>query len=193
MKQLIIFISLVSIPLINAFGQTATDSLDRIKQNVDTSKIITLETPTEKVYFENDTIAFENIKGELKGYKNGDLLMYSQYKELFINDPKALHEIKVSNFNYQTGKVLAYIGGFTFGFCLGSAISGDKIDESWWWTLGTGAAIAGVGIIIYDSGKSHHINAIKTYNSTHKNTSCNESKSVLIGFTNTGLGITYKF
>ena len=58
MKQLIIFISLVSIPLINAFGQTATDSLDRIKQNVDTSKIITLETPSEVVYLESDTITF---------------------------------------------------------------------------------------------------------------------------------------
>ena len=58
MKQLIIFISLVSFALINAFGQTATDSLYRIKQNVDTSKIITLETPSEVVYLESDTITF---------------------------------------------------------------------------------------------------------------------------------------
>ena len=193
MKQLIIFILLISFPLINIIGQTSADSLDRRKQNVDTLKITTLETSPEVVHLESDTIAIENLKGDIIGYKNGDLLLYSQYKELFKNEPQALHEIKISNFNYQTGKVLAYIGGFTFGFCLGSAISGDKIDESWWWTLGTGAAIAGIGIIIYDSGKSHHIKAIKIYNSSHKNISYNESKSLKIGFTNSGLGITYKF
>ena len=193
MKQLIIFVLLISFPLINIIGQTAADSLDKGKQNIDILKITTLETSPEVVHLESDTIAIENLKGDIKGYKNGDLLLYSQYKELFKNEPQALHEIKISNFNYQTGKVFAYIGGFTFGFCLGSAISGDKIDESWWWTLGTGAAIAGIGIIIYDSGKSHHIKAIKIYNSTHKNISYNESKSLKIGFTNSGLGITYKF
>ncbi len=193
MKQLIIFILLISFPLINLIGQAPTDSLDRSKRNVDTLKITTLEVPPEVVNLESDTIAFENLKGDIKGYRNGDLLLYSDYKGLFKNVPQALHEIKISNFNYQTGKVLAYVGGFTFGFCLGSAISGDKIDESWWWTLGTGAAIAGIGIIIYDSGKSHHIRAIKIYNSTHKNISYNESKSLKIGFTNSGLGITYKF
>jgi hypothetical protein len=193
MKQLIIFISLVSFPIINVFGQTVTDSPDRRIQNVDTLKTITMETTPEVVHPESDTIAFKNFKGDIKGYKNGNLLFYSKYKELFINEPQALHEIKVSNFDYQTGKVFAYIGGFTFGFCLGSAISGDKIDESWWWTLGTGAAIAGLGIIIYDSGKSHHIKAIKIYNSTHKNISSNESNSLKIGFTSSGLGIIYKF
>jgi hypothetical protein len=193
MKQLILFISLVIFPFINGFAQTATDSSDRRIQNGDTLKTTTLKTSPEVVRLKNDTITIKNFKGDIQGYKNGDMLYYSKYKMLFINDPQALHEIKGSNFDYQTGKVFAYIGGFTFGFCLGSAISGDKIDESWWWTLGTGAAIAGLGIIIYDSGKSHHIKAIKIYNSTHKSISNNESKSLKIGFTNSGPGITYKF
>lgn len=115
------------------------------------------------------------------------------YNFLFKENPVALTEMKKARHSYTAGKVFGYIGGFVFGFCLGSAISGDAIDYTWWWTLGTSAAVAGSGFIIYNSGKKHHINAVNEYNSALRATSQRNLYRIEFGVMNNGLGFALKF
>lgn len=164
MKQFIFLVFLIGFQCINTFGQTAKDS-----------------------------IIINNSKGDIKGYKNGVLLNIMDYNVIFKNNPDALHEMKLARSNYKTGLVVTYIGGFTFGFCLGSLISGDKIDYTWWITLGAGAAIAGTGILIYNGGKKHHKRAVDLYNSTLGTTGYDGKQTLEFGMNNYGLGFAYKF
>lgn len=142
----------------------------------------------------NDSIAICRAKGgDINGYQHGNLLSIPDYKNLFKDNPEALHQIKTANFDYKFGLCLDYVGGFVFGFCLGSAISGEKLDASWGWTLGTSAAIAGLGIVIYNSGKNHHRKAIDIYNSSLEKSNQKETGKLKIGFINSGLEFAYIF
>ena len=164
MKQFIFFIFLIGFQSINSFGQST-----------------------------NDSIIISNAKGDIKCYKNGKSLTDMDYIVIFKNNPDALHEIKLARSNYKSGMVVTYIGGFVFGFCLGSAISGEKIDYTWWLTLGSGAAIAGTGLLIYNGGKKHHRKAVELYNSSLGTTGYNGAPKLEFGMNNYGLGFAYKF
>ena len=162
MKQIVFLIILIVFQCINSLGQSKKDS-----------------------------ISISNKKGDIKCYQNGILLTDLDYNVVFKDNSNALKEIKLARSNYKTGKIFGYIGGFVFGFCLGSAISGEKIDYTWWWTLGSSAAVAGTGLIIYNSGKKHHIKAIREYNSSFL--SHTDEFQLKIGFKNDGLNFVFNF
>ena len=194
MKYIITIILFIAFPLIQIQSQTINDTIQRINIKTDTVYDSKSDTEIIQPVFANDSITINTAKGgDIRGYKNGYLLTIPDYKDLFRNNPEALHEIKVANFDYKFGLYLDYIGGFVVGFCLGSAINGDHLDASWGWTLGTGAALAGFGMIIYSSGKSHHRKAVDIYNSAYRKQNLNESSELKIGFTNSGFGLAYRF
>ena len=194
MKYIITIILFIAFPLIQIQSQTINDTIQRINIKTDTVYDSKSDTEIIQPVFANDSITINTAKGgDIRGYKNGYLLTIPDYKDLFRNNPEALHEIKVANFDYKFGLYLDYIGGFVVGFCLGSAINGNHLDASWGWTLGTGAALAGFGMIIYSSGKSHHRKAVDIYNSAYRKQNLNESSELKIGFTNSGFGLAYRF
>ena len=194
MKYIITVILFIAFPLIQIQSQTINDTIQRINIKTDTVYDSKSDTEIIQPVFANDSITINTAKGgDIRGYKNGYLLTIPDYKDLFRNNPEALHEIKVANFDYKFGLYLDYIGGFVVGFCLGSAINGNHLDASWGWTLGTGAALAGFGMIIYSSGKSHHRKAVDIYNSAYRKQNLNESSELKIGFTNSGFGLAYRF
>jgi len=194
MKYIITIILFIAFPLIQIQSQTINDTIQRINIKTDTVYDSKSDTEIIQPVFANDSITINTAKGgDIRGYKNGYLLTIPDYKDLFRNNPEALHEIKVANFDYKFGLYLDYIGGFVVGFCLGSAINGDHLDASWGWTLGTGAAMAGLGMIIYSSGKSHHRKAVDIYNSAYRKQNLNETSELKIGFTNSGFGLAYRF
>jgi len=194
MKYIITIILFIAFPLIQIQSQTINDTIQRINIKTDTVYDSKSDTEIIQPVFANDSITINTAKGgDIRGYKNGYLLTIPDYKDLFRNNPEALHEIKVANFDYKFGLYLDYIGGFVVGFYLGSAINGDHLDASWGWTLGTGAALAGFGMIIYSSGKSHHRKAVDIYNSAYRKQNLNESSELKIGFTNSGFGLAYRF
>ena len=164
MKQLFFLIFLISFQCLNTFGQS-----------------------------KNDSIMIDTTRSDIKCYKNGKFLTEMDYNYLFKNNPTALHEMKLARANYKAGMTFGYIGGFTFGFCLGSLIKGDHIDYTWWLTIGTSAAIAGTGLLIYNAGKKHHRNAVKEYNSTLGTTAYHVDHTLEFGPTNHGLGFAYNF
>ena len=191
MKYIIIVILFIVFPLSQVQAQTINDSIQTSNIKVDTESSELSMGQQVSAY---DSITITTAKGgDIRGYKNGYLLTIPDYKDLFRNNPEALHEIKVANFDYKFGLYLDYIGGFVVGFCLGSAINGDHLDASWGWTLGTGAAMAGLGMIIYSSGKSHHRKAVDIYNSAYRKQNLNETSELKIGFTNSGFGLAYRF
>ena len=193
MKKIILFILLIGFSQMKTLGQTANDSLQISSSKVDTLNSAENNSGKSIARPENSPIKIQESKGDIKCYKNGDLLIYSDYKDIFKDNQQALHQIRLANFDYKLGECFGYIGGFVFGFCLGSAISGEKVDESWAWTLVTSAAVVGMGLIIYNSGKSHHRKAIVLYNSSLKSISYKEPEILKVGFTNSGIGLTYKF
>jgi len=140
-----------------------------------------------------DSLIISNPKGEVKCYRDSVLLTYEDYMLIFKDYPKAFHEMKVAKFDYNTGTYIAYTGGFVFGFCIGSAISGEKIDYTWWITLGSSAVIVGVGFLIYNAGPKHQRKAIDLYNSTFRKTSLNTTKKIELCYANNGFGLIYKF
>ena len=164
MKQIFFLLFLISFQCLNTFGQV-----------------------------KNDSIIIDTTRSDIKCYKNGKLLTDMDYNFLFKNNPTAMQEMKLARANYKAGGIVAYIGGFTFGFCIGSLIAGDHIDYTWWITLGSGAAVAGTGLLIYNSGKKHHRNAVMEYNSTLGTTGFNIEHRLEFGLNNNGLGFAYKF
>ena len=140
-----------------------------------------------------DSLIINNSKGEIKCYRNGVLMTTNDFISLFKNNPTALKEMKIARADYKTGVFFSYLGGFVFGFCLGSAMSGEKVDYTWWWTLGVSAAIGGSGIIIYNSGIKHHRKAIGIYNSSSSTTGSNNFQILKFGLTSNGIGLKYSF
>ena len=194
MKQIISFILFIVFSIIQIQAQSANDLIQIRNVKADTVYNGSSEAVINQTVFANDSITICRAKGgDIKGYQHGDLLSIPDYKNLFKDNPEALHQIKTANFDYKFGLCLDYVGGFVFGFCLGSAISGEKLDASWGWTLGTSAAIAGLGIMIYNSGKNHHRKAINTYNSSLGKSTQKETGELKIGFTNSGLEFAYRF
>ncbi|HJV77549.1 MAG TPA: hypothetical protein VJ602_04140 [Paludibacter sp.] len=194
MKQIISFILFIIFSTIQIQAQSANDLIQISNVKADTAYNGSSEAIISQTVFANDSITICTAKGgDIKGYLHGDLLSSPDYKNLFKDNPEALHQIKTANFDYKFGLCLDYVGGFVFGFCLGSAISGQKLDASWGWTLGTSAAMAGLGIIIYNSGKNHHRKAIDIYNSSPGKSNQKETGELKIGFVNSGLKFAYRF
>lgn len=117
-----------------------------------------------------------------------------QFRKLFANNPNALKEINTSIFQRKTSMVLANVGGYLFGFTLALGLTNlDSVDYSWGIALGATAGIAGLGFIINSSSKSHLNKAIEIYNSGQRNRVNSDQSYLKIGFTNTGIGLTYSF
>ncbi|MDR3653520.1 MAG: hypothetical protein P4L34_11210 [Paludibacter sp.] len=191
MKQLILFILFVGISFIQIQAQSPKDTVQTI-QSAESIKPVYNEYATKKNPA-NDSITINPVKGDIKGYQNGFLLSMPDYKNIFKDNPEALHQIKVANFDYKVGLYMDYIGGFTFGYCLGSAINGTHLDASWGLTLAASAAVVGTGFIIYNSGKMHHRKAIDIYNSPFRKYNLKETGELKVGITNDGLGFAYRF
>lgn len=160
----------------NSLSTTKPESLDSLKTNVSESNI--------KYVPSADTI----------DSKLNECISDIQFKKLFANNPTALKEIKTSIFERKTSMVLANVGGYLFGFTLVLGLKNlDEVDYSWGITLGVTAGIAGLGILLNTSSKSHQKKAIEIYNSTLRNTEVLEKTYLKIGFTNSGVGLTYCF
>lgn len=191
MRYIIPIILFIAFPFIQIQAQTVNDSIRTTNTKVDTRSY---EPVIDQQLSANDSIRITATKGgDIRGYKDGYLLTIPDYKDLFRNNPEALHEIKVANFHYKCGLYLGYVGGFVVGYCLGSAINGDHLDASWGWTLGASAAVVGVGLVIYNSGNSHQRKAIDIYNSAFREQNLKETGELKVGFTNSGLGFAYRF
>jgi len=159
---------------------------DTLKTQLSESNIIATQSP--------DTIEIIKKFGEIKGYRNGELLTYKNYKLLFANNPNALEQIRTSNFLHKTGNFFGTVGGFMFGFIGVVGLKNiNSVDYTWGMALGASAAIVGVGYIIYSSGNNSQIKAIKTYNNHQRYLLDKEKVSVKIGFTNSGVGLVYSF
>ncbi len=140
-----------------------------------------------------NSITISKERGEVQCYMNGESLSYNQLYGMFQTYPNALKELKRAKRRYKTGTVFSYIGGFVFGFCLGSAISGEELDATWGITLGAGAAVGGIGLMIYNSGKKHHKKAVGIYNLSVNRTAYLNKNTLKFGLTNSGIGLCYNF
>lgn len=160
----------------NSLSTTKPESTDSLKINIsELSKNYTLSADTI------DTKLNQHIS---------DI----QFRKLFANNPTALKEINTSISQRKTSMFLANVGGYLFGFTLGLGLTNlDDVDYSWGITLGVTAGIAGLGVLINSSSKSHRKKAIEIYNSTIRNTANLEKTYLKIGFTNSGVGLTYCF
>ena len=122
------------------------------------------------------------------------LISDTQFRKLFANDSRALKEINTSIFQRKTSLVFANVGGYLFGFTLAYCLKNlDEVDYSWGIALGATASIVGIGFLINSSSKSHRNRAIEIYNSNIKNTVNVQQTYLKIGFTNSGVGLTYCF
>ena len=160
----------------NSLSTTKPESTDSLKINIS-------ELP------KNYTLSADTIDTKLNQH-----ISDTQFRKLFANNPIALKEINTSISQRKTSMVLAYVGGYLFGFTLGLGLTNlDDVDYSWGITLGATAGIVGLGALLNTSSKSHRKKAIETYNSTLRNTQNLEKTYLKIGFTSSGIGLTYCF
>jgi hypothetical protein len=160
----------------NSLSTTKSVSLDSLKTNMSESN---------KKY----TLSADTIDTKLD-----EFISDTQFRKLFANKPYALKEINTSIFQRKTSMVLANVGGYLFGFTLVLGLTNlDSVDYSWGLALGVTAGIAGLGFIINSSSKSHRNKAIEIYNSNRRNTVDLQKNYLKIGFTNSGVGLTYCF
>ncbi len=160
----------------NSLSTTEPHSTDSLKINVS-------ESP------QNYTLNTDTIDTKLNQH-----ISDTEFRKMFANNPTALKQINTSIFQRKTSMVLANVGGYLFGFTLGLGLANlDDVDYSWGITLGVTAGIAGLGVLLNTSSKSHRKKAIEIFNSTLRNTADIEKTYLKIGFTNTGVGLTYCF
>jgi hypothetical protein len=126
--------------------------------------------------------------------KSNEYISDIQFRKLFVNKSTALKEINTSISQRKTSMLLARVGGYLFGFTLGLGLTNlDDVDYSWGITLGVTAGIAGLGVILNTSSKSHRKKAIEIYNSNLRSKVESEKTYLKIGFTNSGIGLAYCF
>lgn len=191
MKQFILFILLIGFPLSQLQAQSVNESTQIVKTN--TLKSGRNDLDTKPVQNAPDTIITRISNGNIRGYKDGYFLTIPDYKDIFRENPQALQQIKMANFDYKSALYLDFAGAFAFTYCIGSVINGGKLDTLWGVTLATGAATIGAGFIINNSGRIHHRKAISIYNSPFRTPRLQEKAVLKIGFTNSGLGLAYRF
>jgi hypothetical protein len=141
----------------------------------------------------NDSILIGNARGDIKCYQNGFLLNDADYKTIFKDNPYSLNEMRLSRIDHKAAMIFSYAGGFVFGFCLGSLISGDQIDYTWWWTLGSSAAVVGLGLSLDHSCKKHIRNAVGRYNSELRTSGYINQKRLELGLGNNGVSFIFRF
>lgn len=160
----------------NSLSTTKSESQDSLKTNI--SELNKKYAPSA------DTI----------DTKLDEFISDTQFRKLFANEPNALKEINTSIFQRKTSMVFANVGGYLFGFTLVlGLINLDEVDYSWGIALGATAGIAGLGFLINSSSKSHRNKAIEIYNSTFRDKTTLEKSYFKIGFTGSGVGLTYCF
>lgn len=141
----------------------------------------------------NDSIIIGKARGDVKCYQNGVLLNSVDYKTIFKDNPYSLNEMRLSRVDQKAALIFCYTGGFVFGFCLGSLISGDQIDYTWWWTLGSSAAVVGLGLSLDHSSKKHIRNAVGRYNSELRTSGYLNKNKMELGLGNNGLSFVFRF
>ena len=160
----------------NSLSTTKLESTDSIKDNM---------TELSKNY----KLSADTIDTKLNQH-----ISDTEFRKLFANNPIALKEINTSIYQRKTSMVLAYVGGSLFGFTLGLGLTNlDDVDYSWGITLGATAGIVGLGVLLNTSSKSHRKKAIEIYNSTFRDKTALEKTYLKIGFTGSGVGLTYCF
>lgn len=193
MKHFFLVLLFFSTPFTSSFGQLTRDSLNSTI-TIDTLKTELSELSSIETRTFDDTIKIVKKFGEIKGFRNDELLTYANYKMLFANNPNALAKIRTSNFLHKTGKFFGFVGGYMFGFIGVLGLKNiNSVDYTWGMALGASAAIIGVGYIFYFSGNKSQIKAIKIFNNSQRNFVDKEKVSIKIGFTNSGVGFVYNF
>lgn len=141
----------------------------------------------------NDSILIGKARGDIKCYQNGVLINSEDFKTIFKDNPYSLNEMRLSRIDHKAAMIFAYAGGFVFGFGLGSLISGDPIDYTWWWTMGSSAAVLGLGLSLDHSCKKHIRNAVGRYNSELTTSGYLNKIKMELGLGNNGLSFVFRF
>jgi len=194
MKQILLILILIYFPLNNSFGLEISEKSDSVASKADSYKS-ELSNSKRVTKISEDTIFIKKNFSEVYGYKNGKLLIYDDYKLLFSNNPAALNKIEMSKSHHNLGVFLGYVGGFMFGFIGVLGLKDIKsVDDTWGKALGVSAAVTGVGFLVYKIGNSEQIKAINVYNESITGKEVIKDISYLkIGFTNSGIGLSYNF
>lgn len=194
MKQILLILLLIYFPINNSFGVEISEKSDSVTSQVDSYKSELLNS-TKVTKILEDTIFIKKNFTEVYGYKNGKLLKYDDYKVLFANNPVALNKIEFSKSHHKLGIFLGSVGGFMFGFIGVLGLKDIKsVDYTWGKALGISAAVTGVGFLVYKLGNSEQIQAINIYNGCISGNKVNKDISYLkVGFTNSGIGLSYNF
>jgi hypothetical protein len=194
MKQILLIILLIYIPVNSSFGVEISKKTNSATSQVDSlrSEVVNSNNVTQIL---EDTILIKKNFSEVYGYKNGKLLKYDDYKVLFANTPTALNIIEMSNSHHRLGKLFGFVGGFMFGFIGVLGLKNIKsVDYTWGKALGISAGVAGVGFLVYKYGNYNQIKAINIYNESINGYKANKEIGYLkVGFTNSGVGLTYNF
>lgn len=194
MKQILLIILLIGFSVSSTFAGDIPNTLNTTATNVEQLNAPPTYTTLKKQAAE-DTILIKKKFTEVYGYKNGQLLRYADYKELFANTPDALERIMTANSFHKVGNFFGFVGGFMFGFIGVAGLKDiESVDYTWGIALGASAAVAGVGLLIYSAGNKNQIKAINIYNANINGLKRNQPLGYLkAGFTGSGIGLVYTF
>lgn len=144
----------------------------------------TLITPnpnnkTEISHLRKDTIEIRKSLGPVFK-QNGRPLKPKQILEIMQqqSNTAAYNEMLIAKKNIAIANVIGGIGGFMFGFPLGTAIGGGKPD---WVIFGIGTALIAGSIPFSVAYSKHAIKAVKFYNSGLKPTTMRSSVNINFG------------
>ena len=123
-------------------------------------------------------------------FKQGDeKLRPGQVADILQVNPEAAALFSKGRSNYTLANVISTVGGFMFGYTVGSSISGGKAN----WTVGgIGAGLAVVAVPISISATSKVRKAIAIYNEGPKTGSLRKQEWQL-QFTGNQMGLVYRF
>ena len=114
-----------------------------------------------------------------------------QMLEIMKDNTEAYNEMKIARKNLIVGNIIGGIGGFMFGWQLGGAVAGTKINGP---MLLIGAGLTGVSIPFSIAYSKHAKKAVKIYNkSKEQKRVTSNSLEMNLGFSLNGVGMRVTF
>jgi hypothetical protein len=140
--------------------------------------------------FHKDTIVTKKVFGGYQFYQNEARLTMGQMVRIMKPNDMAYEEIKSAQTNNTISTVLGGVGGFMFGWSVGTALGGGEPN----WTLaGIGAGLAIISIPLSKKSANQAISAVRLYNEGMLTSSVYGKPNLLLGTTPDGVGLTLRF
>ncbi|MCQ2301483.1 MAG: hypothetical protein MJZ94_02525 [Bacteroidales bacterium] len=141
---------------------------------------------------QNDSIFSEKVFLGHKYYTKAGDLTQKQVHEIVSSDWNTEKQLNWAEFDDICSNAFCFVGGFTIGYTIGSAIISGTFQKPYYYVCAFGVGCIVMGGVFSKLSDNHLMNAVGIYNTNIGNTARGDI-SLNFGLTPGGVGLTLSF